>query len=59
MLVMFLGFIHCRVYISGKDFGKATLIFISIVDGMFPSPIGFHGHDNSESKGQSWTTQRT
>ena len=59
MLVMFVGFVDCRVYISSEDLGIATHLFVSAVEGMFPSPIGFHGHDNSESKGQSWTTQRT
>jgi len=56
---MFVGFVDCRVYISRKDLGIATHLFMSAVEGMFPSPKGFHGHDNSESKGQSWTTQRT
>ena len=56
---MFMGFVCCRVYISGEDLGIATHLFMSAIDGMFPSPKGFHGHDNSENKGQNWTTQRT
>ena len=59
ILVMFLSLSTCRAYISGKDLGIATHVCVSAIDVMFPSPIGFHGHDNSESKGQSWTTQRT
>ena len=59
MLVMFVGFSVSRVHISGEDLGIATHIFVSAVDVMFPSPKGFHGHDNSKGKGQGWTTQRT
>jgi len=56
---MFLSFSTCRAYISGEDLGIATHIFVSAVDVMFPSPKGFHGHDDSKGKGQDWTTQRT
>ena len=56
---MFLSFSTCRAYISGKDLGIATHVCVSAIDVMFPSPIGFHGHDNSKGKGQGWTTQRT
>ena len=52
MLVMFVGFLVSRVHISGKDLGIATHIFVSAVYVMFPSPKGFHGHDNSKGKGQ-------
>ena len=52
MLVMFVGFLVSRVHISSKDLGIATHVFVSAIDVMFPSPKGFHGHDNSESKGQ-------
>ena len=52
MLVMFVGFPVSRVHISGKDLGVATLVFLRAVDVMFPSPKGFHGHDNSKGKGQ-------
>ena len=48
MLVMFVGFPVSRVHISGEDLGIATHVFMSAVDVMFPSPKGFHGHDNSE-----------
>ena len=48
MLVMFVGFSVSRVHISGKDLGIATHVFMSAVDVMFPSPKGFHGHDNSK-----------
>jgi len=59
MFVMFVGFVGCRIYISGKDLGIATHLFVSAVERMFPSPKGFHGHDGDSNKGQGWTTQRT
>jgi len=55
--VMFLGFSVSRVHISGKDLGIATLVFLRAVDGMFPSPKGFHGHGGKRQRtGLDYTT---